>query len=251
MPHPRGIGSCYKSETGNNQGRKLTTPLDNRWFKRKDSHSNKNEFSSPVISVSPPLNNSVINPPQLSLVRQQSSSSSYNTPRDNWWFNTKDSNSKSNGLSSPVITVPPPFNYPLINPPQMSLVCQQSSSSLHNTTHELQASSIPGRNSPDPSNTCHRCPPRTKVTIFMDAWLPCLSWHQNNDNIMPYCYFSIITSCVTKNEPSSMFVSPPHIPNIEPLSHPTYHHLIVDHLVETKPTWIFKNKLHRKYPIQR
>ena len=47
----------------------------------------------------------------------------------------------------------PPLNDPVINPPQLSLVRQQSSISSQNTTHESQASSLPGRTSPDPSNT--------------------------------------------------------------------------------------------------
>ena len=71
MTIPKGIGGHHKNGTGNNQGRQQTTPLDNRCFNRKDSHSKINELSSPVIPVSPPLNNSVINPPQLSSVRQQ------------------------------------------------------------------------------------------------------------------------------------------------------------------------------------
>ena len=66
MPRPKGIGRYHKSGTGNNQGRQQKTPHDNRCFNWKDSHSKSNDLSSPVISVSPPLNNSVINPPQLS-----------------------------------------------------------------------------------------------------------------------------------------------------------------------------------------
>ena len=83
MPRPKGIGSCHKSGTGKNQDRQRTTPSDNRCFNRKDINSKSNEFSSLVRPVPPPLNNSVINPPQLSVVGQQSSSSSQNTPCDN------------------------------------------------------------------------------------------------------------------------------------------------------------------------
>ena len=57
MPRPKGIGSCHKSGTGNNQGKQKTTPRDNRCFNRKDSYSNRNKLSSPVIPVTPPLNN--------------------------------------------------------------------------------------------------------------------------------------------------------------------------------------------------
>ena len=89
MPRPKGIGSLHRSGTGNNQGRQQTNPFDNLFFNRKDSHSNSNELSSTVIPVPPPLNISVINPPHLSLVRQQPYRSSHNTPRDKRCFNSK------------------------------------------------------------------------------------------------------------------------------------------------------------------
>ena len=133
MPRSKkGLGRCHKSGTGNNQGRRRTTPCDNQGFNCNNCHSKSTKMSLPVISVSLPLNNSGINPPQLSSVCQHS---------------------KSNELLSPVITKLPPWNDPFINPTQLSSVRQQSSSSSPNTTHELQASSIPGRTSPDPSNT--------------------------------------------------------------------------------------------------
>ena len=110
MPLLKGIGNLHKSGTGNNQGRQQTTPNDNRCCNCKESHSKRNKLSLTVISVPPPLNNSLINPSQLSSVCQQSSSSSQNTPRDNRCFNRKDSNSKRNELSSLVIPVPPPLN---------------------------------------------------------------------------------------------------------------------------------------------
>ena len=153
IPHTKGVDSCHNSGTGKNQGRQRTTPCDNRCFNRKESHSKSNKLSSPVIYVSTILNDSVINPPQLSLVRQQLSISSQNTPRDNQCFNIKYINSKINDLASPVIPVTPPLNDSVSNPHQMPLVCQQSSRSSNNTTHELQYSSIPGRTSPDPPNT--------------------------------------------------------------------------------------------------
>ena len=133
MPRSKkGLGRCHKRRTGNNQGRRKMTPRDNRGFNRNNCHSKSNELSLPVKSVSLPFNNSVINPPQLSSVCQHS---------------------KSNELSLPVIPKLPPWNDTLINPTQLSLVRQQSSSSSPNTTHELQASSIPSRTSLNPSNT--------------------------------------------------------------------------------------------------
>ena len=132
MPRSKkGLGRSHKSGTGNNQVIRQTTPRDNRGSNRKDCHSKSIETSLPAISVFLPLNNSVINPPQMLSVCQHS---------------------KSNELSSPVKPKLPPWNYPFIKPTQLSSVCQKSSSSSPNTTHELQASSIPGRTSPDPSN---------------------------------------------------------------------------------------------------
>ena len=113
-----------------------------------------------MIYVPRTLNNLVINTPQLYLLHQKSSSYSQNTPRDNQCFNSEDSNSKRNELPSPVIPVTPPLNYLVINLPQLYSVHQTSSISSHNTTHELQDSSIPGQTSPDPSNTMP--PPSTK-----------------------------------------------------------------------------------------
>ena len=149
MPSLKGIGSRNKSGPGNNQVRKLTTPCDNPCFNRNSSHSNRNELSLPVISGPISLNNSIINPSQMSSVRQHPSSSSNFTSRDNWCFDSKESNSKINELPSLVIPVPPPLNDSFINPPQMYYVSQQSYSSSHNTTHVLQSPSITGRTSPD------------------------------------------------------------------------------------------------------
>ena len=56
MPRPKGIVSCHKSGTGNNQGRQRTTTCDNWCFDIKDSQSKSNEFSSSVIPVPTPLN---------------------------------------------------------------------------------------------------------------------------------------------------------------------------------------------------
>ena len=135
MPRSKkGLGRCHKSGTGNNQGRRRTTPRNNRGFNSNNCHSKSIEISLPVISVSLSLNNLVINPPQLYSVCQHS---------------------KSNELSSPLIPKIPPWNYPFINLTQLSSVRQKSSSSSPNTTHELQASSITVRTSPDPSNTMH------------------------------------------------------------------------------------------------
>ena len=126
MPRSKkGLGRYHKSGTGNNQGRRRTTPCDNRGFNLNNCHSKSNDMSLLVISVSLSLNNSVINPPQLYSVCQQSSMSSPNSPRDNKCLNRNHIKSKSNE-SSPVIPMLPPWNYPFINSTQLSSVCQQS-----------------------------------------------------------------------------------------------------------------------------
>ena len=53
-------------------------------------------MSLPVISISLPLNNLVINPPQLSSVCKQSSRSSHKSPHDNKRLDSNHINSKSN-----------------------------------------------------------------------------------------------------------------------------------------------------------
>ena len=79
-----------------NQGRRRTTPIDNRGFNCNDCHSKSIEMSLPVIYVSLPLNNLVINPPQLSSVCHQSSRSSHNSPHDNECLDSNHINSKIN-----------------------------------------------------------------------------------------------------------------------------------------------------------
>ena len=92
----KGLGRCHKSGTGNNQGRRRTTPHNNRSFNRNDYHSKSIEISLPVISVSLPLNNLVVNPPQLFSVFQQSPRSSHSSPRGNKCLDINHINSYSN-----------------------------------------------------------------------------------------------------------------------------------------------------------
>ena len=135
--------------------------------------------------------------------------------RDNRCFNCKDSHSKRNNLSSPVIPVPPSLNYSVNNPPHLSLVCQHSSSSSQNTTPESQASLIPGRTSADPSNTMP--PPFTKdgsrniygCMVYVSKLTP--EQRQQHAIMLLQHYHKL---CNTNNT-SSMFVSPTHIPDIE------------------------------------
>ena len=97
MPRSKkGLGRCHKSGTRNNQGRRRTTPRDNHDFNRNDCHSKSIKISLPVISVSLPLNNSVINPPQLSSVCLQSPRSLHNSPRHNKCLDINQINSKRN-----------------------------------------------------------------------------------------------------------------------------------------------------------
>ena len=120
----------------------------------------------------------------------------------------------NNQLSSPVIPVPTPLNNSDIIPPHLSSVHQQSSSSSHNTNNELQASSKPGRTSPDPSNTVP--PLSTKngsLNIYgcmVDAYNFTTAQRQQHNLMLLQHYHDL---CNT-NDPSSIFVSPRNIPNI-------------------------------------
>ena len=162
----------------------------------------------------PPLSNTVINPPQLSSVCQQSSISSHNTTRYNQYFNIKDSNSNSNDLLLPVIPVPNPLNYLVVNTPQLFSVTKQPSSSSHNTTHESKASSISVWISPYPSDTMP--PPSTNNGIhhiygyMVDVSKLTLAQLQHHSVMIIQHYHEL---CNT-NDPSSMIVSPPPIPKI-------------------------------------
>ena len=219
MPRPKGIGSRHKIVTCNNQGRQRTNHCDNRCFNYNDCHLKSKKLLSPMVYGSPPLNNSVINPSPPSSYCKQSSRSSHNTPRDKQCFNSKGSNSKSNYLPSPVLHGPPLLNDSVINPTQMSSVCHQSSRSTHNTTHELQASSIPGQTSPGPSNTI---PPPSTNNVGHNIY-GCLvgvskltpAQQQQQRSIMLLQNYHEL--CIM-NDPSSMFVSPPPVTNIESLS---------------------------------
>ena len=221
MPRPKSIGICHKSGTGKNQGRKLNTTRYNRWFNCNGSHSKSKDLSLPLISVSPPWNNSVINPSQISSVCQQSYSSSHFTPHDNQCFNIKYINSKRNEFPSPVIHVPPPLNDSVHNPPQLYYICQQSYRSSHKTTYDLQAYSRHGRTSSDPSNTM--TPPSTNngsrniYGFMVDVSKLTPAQRQQHVVILLQHYHKL---CNT-NYPSSMIVSPPPILNIESLSQST------------------------------
>ena len=117
--------------------------------------------------------------------------------------------------------MPPPWNDSVINLTQLSSVRQQSSISSYNTTHELQSSSIPGRTSPDPSNTMP--PPSTNTgsrniygcMVDLSEFTP--AQRQQHAIMLLQHYHEL---CYM-NEPSSTFVSPPPIPNIESFSQST------------------------------
>ena len=134
--------------------------------------------------------------------------------RDKHCFNCKDSHSKSNKFSSLVIPVSPPLNYSVINPHQMSLVCQQSFSSSQNTTPESQAYLIPGLTSADPSNTM---PPfstkngrRDIYGCMVDVYKLTPSQRKQHSILLLQYYQKLCN----RNNPSSIFVSLPPITKI-------------------------------------
>ena len=139
-----------------------------------------------------------------------------------------------------------PLNNSVINPPQLSSVCQQSSISSPNTTHDLQASSIPGRTSPDPSNTMP--PPPTNdgnrniygCMVDVSKLTPA---QRQQHAVMLLDHFHEL--CNT-NDPSSTYFLYLLFPTLNHFLNPPYHHLIVDHLIETELMGIINNQLHRK-----
>ena len=86
---------------------------------------------------------------------------------------------------------------------------------------ESQASSIPGRTSADPSNTMP--PPSTKngsrniYVCMVDVSKLTPAQRQQHDIMLLQNYHKVCNM----NEPSSIFVPPPPIPNIESLSQST------------------------------
>ena len=140
------------------------------------------------------------------------------SPFDNRCFKSKESHRNSNKLSSPVIPVPPPLNYSIINPPKLSFVCRQSSRYSQNKTPELQDYSITGRTSPHPSNTM---PPqstnngsRNIYEFMVDVSKLTPAQRQQHVRMLLQKYHKLCN----KNDPSSMSVSPPPITNIESYS---------------------------------
>ena len=113
------------------------------------------------------------------------------------------------------MTVPTPLNDSVINPPQMSYVRQQSYRSSQNTTHESQAYSIPSWTSPDLSYTM---PPLSRKNggrniygCMVDVSNLKPAQQQDHAVMLLHHYHGLFNM----NDPSSMCVSPPPIPNIE------------------------------------
>ena len=148
-------------------------------------------------------------------VGKQSSRYSQNTKHDKRCFNSKDSKSKSNELTSQVIPVPTPLNDSVINTPQLSSVCQHSPRSSHNTMSESQASSIPGQTSADPSNTMTLTSTKNRSINIYECMVNVSKLtpeQQQQHAIMLLQHYHEL--CNT-NDPSSMFISTPPIPKIE------------------------------------
>ena len=186
MPRPKkGLGKCHKSGTGNNQGRRRTTPCDNRGFNCNDFNSTSNALSLPVISVSLPLNNSVINPPQLSSV-----------------FNSHP------GLHITLLVITSALIATAVTQRAMRCLQRWYLCFLHGMIHSLIQLSCPHFVNSHPALhitqrmsykllqypvglhlirqiPCHRHPPIMEVAIFMDAWLMCLSLNWHNGNNIP------------------------------------------------------------------
>ena len=149
------------------------------------------------------------------------------TPHGNRCFNCKYIHSNSNVFSSPVITVPLPLNSLVINPPHLSSVCQHLSSSSQNTTPELQASSIPGRTSPDPSKTMTKPSNKNRSRIIYGCMVDLSKLTPAQRQQYAVTLLQHYHELCNTNDPSSMFVYSPPIPNIESLFQPTISSLYI------------------------
>ena len=128
-----------------------------------------------VISVSLPLNNSVINPPQLSSVCQQSSRSSPKSPRDKKCLDSNHITQRAMScLHWLYVSFPHGMIHSLIqlscprfvnSHPALHLTQRMSYKLLQYPVGLLLIRQIP----------CHRRPPIMEIAIFMDAWLMFLS----------------------------------------------------------------------------
>ena len=140
----------------------------------------------------------------------------------------------------------PPWNDPSINPNQLSPVRQNASSSSPNTTHELQASSIPGHTPPNPSNTMPPLSTNNGSRNIYGCMVDVSKLTPAQQQQHSICYFSIITSCVTQMTLHQCLYLHLLFPTLNHCLNRPYHHLIVHHLIKTELTGISNNKLHRK-----
>ena len=133
----------------------------------------------------------------------------------------------------------------------MSSFRQQPYRYSQNTTPESQDYSIPGQTSVDPSNTMQ--PPSTNNgsrNIYgcrVDVYKLKPSQQQQHVIMLLHHYQEL---CNT-SKPSQCLYLHLLFPTLNNCLNQTYHHWVVDHLVKTKLMWIFNNKPHRKYKIQR
>ena len=185
MPRSKkGLGRCHKSGTGNNQVRRRTTTRDNWGFNRNDCHSTIIEchyrwylflfhwmirssihLSYPRFVNSHPglhLTVHVIKNALIAITLTQRAMSCCHR----WYL------SFPHGMIHSLIQLSCPQ---FVNShPALHLTQRMSCKLLQYPVGLLLMRQIP----------CHRRPTMMEVSIFMDAWLMCLSWHRQNDNNM-------------------------------------------------------------------
>ena len=181
----KGLGRCHKSGTGNNQGRRRTNPRDNRGFNRNNFHSKRASrchyrwylflfhwiirssihLSCPRFVNSNPglhltvlvITNALI---EITLTQREMSCC------HRWYLRFP------HGMIHSLIQLSCPR---FVNShPALHLTQHMSCKLLQYPVGLILIRQIP----------CHRRPTIMEVTIFMDAWLMCLSWHWHNDNDM-------------------------------------------------------------------
>ena len=113
----------------------------------------------------------------------------------------------------------------------------------------MHVSSIPGRTSPDPSNTMPLPPTNdgnhNNYGCMVDVSKLAPAQRQQHAVMLLDHYHNFVTRMTLHQR---LFL---HLlfPTLNNFLNPPYHHLIVDHLIEAELMGILNNQLHWKYPI--
>ena len=213
MGRSTGISRRHKSGTGNMEKRERKTPIDFRSRNGNSSGSeskNSNESTSPVITAPSRPNQVVTNPPRTSPVQQNSSTlSNIVTTPDTQVLNSFRTGT-SPGSISPVIPIALQANF--VSCHQESSQTSQEESTVDSSRTKTSADSSGKMPTPSANNESHNI-----YCNIVDVSKLTVEQRQEHAVMLLQHYEEL---CNT-NDPSSMFASPPPLPNIATLSQST------------------------------